>query len=196
MLLIFDNLIMTYQTKGIILKKIDHKEADQFFSIYTEDKGKILALGRGTKKIQSKLNPSLHYFSVVDLTIANGKNFDHITGVCLAKNFRRIQDQIKKIILASFGLELVEKLTEVGVSDRRIFTLLSRYFSAINENDFNNKEWQLIKNAFLIKFLDLLGFNPPPEIVSNPSMVDIFLKNQLDFELKTERFLSKIFALT
>ncbi len=186
---------MTYQTQGIILKKIDFREADQLFSIYTENKGKILAIGRGTKKIQSKLNCSLQYFSVLDLMIAPGKNYDHIAGVYLANNYKKIQKQIKKVILASFGLELIEKLTTLGNSDRRIFILLKRYLDAIDSNDFSDREWQLVKNAFSVKFLDLLGLNPPSEIVSNPIKLNIFLKNQLDFELKTERFLSKIFIL-
>ena len=178
------------------MKKTDFREADRLFTIYTEDKGKILALGRGTKKIQSKLNSSLHYFSIVNLMIAPGKNYDHIAGVYLFNNFKKINDEIKKILLAAFGLELVDKLTRPEAADKKIFTLLSRYFSAINDNSFNDNEWRLIKQAFTVKLLDLLGLNPPEQIAVNYKKLDIFLKNQLDFEIKTERFLSNIFPLT
>jgi len=206
---------MTYQTQGIILKKTDHNEADQLFSIYTEKKGKILALGKGTKKIQSKLNSSLQHFAIIDLMIAPGKNYDHIAGVNLIKNFSQIKNDLKKIILASFSLELVEKLTKVGMPDSKIFILLIKYLSAINDNSFTphpfrsnrettqlasyrkgagftQEEWRTIKQAFTVELLALLGFGPTADVISDPKKLGNFLKQHLDFELQTEKFLTKI----
>lgn len=186
---------MTYQTKGIILKKTDRGEADQLFSIYTKKTGKILALGRATKKIQSKLNGNLQHFAVIDLMIAPGKSYDHIAGVIIDKNFPAIKSNFKKIILGSFGLELVEKLTKVEQPDLTIFILLDKYLQVVNDNSFNNLEWQKIKQAFVVKFLSLLGFAPPIGIVSSQKKLDNFLKNHLDSELESEKFLIKMMPL-
>ena len=186
----------TYQTHGIILKRTDHSEADQLFSIYTKTTGKILAIGRGTKKIQSKLNGSLQYFAIVDLMIAPGRNYDHIAGVIIDKNFPKIKNNLKKIILGSFGLELVEKLTKAGQPDFAIFNLLEKYLQAVNDHFFNDSEWQKIKQAFVVKFLSLLGFAPPVDIVSSQKKLDNFLKNHLESELGSEKFLIKMMPLT
>ena len=183
---------MTYQTLGIILKKADQVEADQLFSIYPERNVKVLAIGRGTKKIRSKLNGSLRYFAVLDLLVASGKRYDHIAGVQVITNFPAIQNDLKKIILASFALELVEKLTKVGQPDDKIFTLLLKYFSALGGNSFGDQEWQIIRRAFMVKLLSLLGFAPQDEIISDVKKLDNFLKNHLDSELLTEKFLVKI----
>lgn len=185
---------MTYQTLGIILKKTDMGEANQLFSIYTQSQGKVMALGRGVKKITSKLNYQLQPFSVIELMVAPGKNYDHIAGATIVKNFTAIKKDFKKIILASFALELIEKLTKLGQPDAKIFVLLSRYLSAVDTNLFSNGNWQIIRQAFIVKLLGLLGIGPTKDIVSDPKKLDNFLKSHLDSELGTEKFLVKMMA--
>ena len=182
----------TYQTKGIILKKTDHREADQLFSIYTQTQGKVLALGRATKKTKSKLNGFLQPFCVVDLMIAPGKSYDHIAGVVIDKNFSNIKTDLKKIILGNYSLELIEKMTRVSQPDERIFMLLLKYLAVIDDNSFNNKDWNIIKQAFVVKFLTLLGLAPTPDIINSRQKLDTFLKNHLEDELHCEKFVLRI----
>ncbi|MFA6254913.1 MAG: DNA repair protein RecO [Patescibacteria group bacterium] len=182
----------TYQTIGLILKKTDHAEADQLFSIYTQNYGKVIALGRGTKKIQSKLNSSLKMFGLIDLMIAPGKNYSHIAGAVLVTNFPRLGMDLKKIVLGSFALELVDKLTETDQPDSNIFNLLAKYLSVVNDNLFKDKEWRVVKQAFIIKLLSLLGLAPNASIAADPKKLNQFLKNQLEAELQTEKFLVKM----
>ena len=182
----------TYQTHAIILKKTDQGEADQLFNIYTEEKGKVIAVGKGAKKIKSKLNSHLQLFAIVNLMIASGKNYDHIAGASLFKNFSKIKNDLKKIVLASFGVELVEKFTKVGHSDPEIFILLMKFFEVINERELSKKNWQVIKQAFVIKLLTLSGFGPTNDIIFSPEKLDDFLKQHLDSELQTEKFLVRL----
>jgi DNA repair protein RecO (recombination protein O) len=182
----------TYLTKGIILKKTDHKEYDQLFVIYTEDKGKIVALGRGTKRVKSKLNCFLQPMAVINLMIAHGKNYDHIAGVTIDQNFLKIKSDLQKIILASHGLELVEKLTELGYGDHRIFLLLAKYLQVINIHHLSTAEWQIIKRAFVVKLLSLLGLEPTPDIAADEKKLNLFLENHLNSELGTEKFLARM----
>ncbi|MFA6410530.1 MAG: DNA repair protein RecO [Candidatus Buchananbacteria bacterium] len=182
----------TYQTYGIILKKTDRGEADQLFSIYTQTHGKILALGRATKKSQSKLNCHLQSFVVVNLMIAFGKSNDHIASAEIFKNFSSLSKDLKKIFLASFGLELIEKLTKLGQPDPKIFSLLARYLWVIDKNNFSDSDWYLIKKTFTLKLLTLLGLEPKADIAANPKKLDWFLKQLLEDELQTEKFLNKI----
>jgi len=184
----------TYQTKGIILKKTDQGEADQLFIIYTQSHGKITALGRATKKIKSKLSGNLKQFAIIDLMIAPGKNYSHIAAANIFVNFKKLEKDLKKIILASHSLELVDKMTKSEQGDQEIFNLLCRYFNALDENLFKDEEWQIINQAFVIKLLAILGFNPTKDIADSPSKLRIFLKNHLNQELKTSHFLSKILA--
>lgn len=181
----------TYYTRGIILKKSDRGEADQIFSIYTQDRGKVVALGRATKKIQSKLNPSLQQFTVLELMIATGKAVDHIAAVKIETNFKNLRQDLKKIILGSFALELTEKLTKTDHSDPKIFSLLAKYLTALDGNEFKDSDWQTIKQAFAVKLLILLGLEPTEDTLADTKKLDIFLNNQLDSQLQTEQFLMR-----
>lgn len=182
----------TFYTKGIILSKTDRGEADQLFNIYTKDRGKVVALGRATKKMQSKLNGSLQPFTVLRLMIANGKVFDHVAGVDIVIHYSEVMKDLKKIVLGSHGLELVDSLTKLGNGDDRIFNLLDKYLEAINDNDFADNDWQLVKQAFTIKLLTLLGFKPPVEVADDFKKLDSFLQSHLDSELKTNKFLVRL----
>jgi DNA repair protein RecO (recombination protein O) len=185
--------VATYQTLGIILSKTDRGQADQLFSIYTSNHGKISALGRGTKKIESKLNCQLQFFCVINLMIAVGRNYDHIAGALIVQDFCPLKKNIKKIVMASFGLELVDKLTKLSQSEEKIFDLLFKYLVFINSSAISPKAWSVLRRRFVNQLLILSGLGPKADIASDPEKLDIFLKNQLDFELKTERFLTKIY---
>ncbi len=183
----------TFYTQGIILKKTDRGEADQLFSIYTYARGKVVALGRATKKIQSKLNPSLQQYAILNLMIAPGKRYDHIAAVKLDRNFSSLKNNFKKIVLGAFALELVEKFTKPDSPDPKIFLLLQKYFIALNDHDFKDSDWLVIKQAFALKLLTLLGFKPEEVIASDAKKFDQFLQHQLDDKLQTEEFILKLF---
>ena len=186
----------TFYTKGIILTQTDRGEADQLFRIYTLSNGKVSALGRATKKIQSKLNPSLQQFAILELMIATGKSHDHVAAVKIEKNFANIKNDLKKIVLGSYALELVEKLTKIDSPDPKMFTLLVKYFTALEENSFEDSEWQVVKQAFAVKLLTILGLEPKEEVIADAKKFDNFLVNQLDAQLNTEQFMLKISSLT
>jgi len=182
----------TYQTKGIILKIADRGEADQLFGIYTAKMGKISALGKGTKKIKSKLNSHLRQFAVINLMVATGKNYDHIAAAEIVKYFSWISNDLKKIIYASFALELVEKMTKDGMADMQIYNLLNNYLAAINEHSYTDKQWLVIKRAFITKFLTILGFAPPANISNDSKKLENFFIIHLEKPLEIEKFLVKM----
>lgn len=186
----------TFYTKGIILIKTDRGEADQLFSIYTQSNGKVSALGRATKKIQSKLNPSLQQFATLELMIATGKSYDHLAAVKIEKNFAGIKNDLKKIVLGSYALELVDKLTKVDSPDEQIFILLSKYFTALEENNFKDSEWQAVKQAFAVKLLTILGLEPTEDVIADAKKLDNFLLHQLEEQLNTEQFMLRTKSLT
>jgi len=186
----------TYRTPGIILKKIDWGEAGQLFSIYTRDFGKLSLSGRGTKKIKSKLNGQLQYFAVIDLVAAKGKNFDQLTGALILNNFKNIKSDFCKIAMASFGLELFERLTRANQVEHEMFDLLLKYLEVIEKmTRITKKNWLVVRQKFIIKLMTLSGYAPSADDMSTGKKLEIFLKNYLDQPLKTENLL-KALSLT
>lgn len=182
-----------YQTQGIILKKTDFGEASQLFNIYSRDFGKIEVVGRGTKKIQSKLNSHLQFFAIIDLMIAKGKSFDQLTGARIIKIFPQLKTDFRKTILASFGLELIDKLTKTNQLDEKIFSLLTDYLETINKKTIVKKEdWQVIKKSFVSQLMTVLGYKPSFQIIDNLAKLNDFLAKHLDQELNSEKFINQL----
>jgi|SRR3989339_1423690 len=178
-----------YRTKAIILKKNNWQESSQLFTFYTKNFGKVNALGRGTKKIQSKLNNSLQFFSLLDLTFAKGKNFDHVTGVEIIQDFKELKNNYRKIVYSCYNLELVEQLTTFYNPEPEVFDLLLNYFEFINQLDQKiDAGLGLIKNRFTAKLLTIIGYQPPENIVLNKQKFNIFLDNCLEKKLKSSTF--------
>ncbi len=183
---------MTYQAKGIILKIVDRGEADQIFYIYTREKGKITAIGKGTKKIQSKLNGQLQPFALIYLMLAPGKNQDHLAGAEAFKNFGEIKKNLRKIILGSFAMEVVEKMTPFSQPEPEIYDLLSRFFEALNKKELDPKTIESYRQNFIVKFFSILGLAPLPEIACNKNKLGKFVQDNIEYELKTIKLLEKI----
>jgi len=129
---------MYYKTQGIILKRRDYREVDGLFSIYTKDRGKIEVVAKGVKKIKSKLSSHLDYFSLVDLMIAKGRNFDQIAGATMTRNFSSLKSDLGKIILGSYCFEVVDALIKTEYRDERIWKLLNEALELLEITDYSN----------------------------------------------------------
>jgi len=73
------------RTRGFVLKKENSGEADQIFTLYTEDLGRIKVLGRGIRKLTSKLRSGIDVFNLCEIEFVQGKNFKTLTDAFLIK---------------------------------------------------------------------------------------------------------------
>ena len=80
-----------YRTQGIIIKKDDWKESDQFFTVFTKDFGKILVIGRGIRKVSSKLRSGMETFYFSEIEFIQGKKCKTLVDAVLIDNFRNIK---------------------------------------------------------------------------------------------------------
>ncbi|MEA2064749.1 MAG: DNA repair protein RecO [Patescibacteria group bacterium] len=150
---------MYYSSHGIILKKQNFHESDSFFSIYTYNFGKTEAVARGVKKSKSKLSGHLDYFSIIDLMIARGKNFNHISGAAAVKNFLNIRKNSQKINLIFYCLEISDYFIKIEKKDKKIFLLLRQLLIIANKN-LHTERLKFIAHCYILKLLNFLGYSP------------------------------------
>ena len=155
---------MLYRSQAIILKKTDWGEAGQLFTFYTAGFGKVTAAGRGTKKVTSKLNGHLQFFSVIDTLFASGKRVEQLTGALMIKNFPTIKQDLKKTVVASYGLELLDRFTPEGQRDDRLYAVLNHLLEQLEIATDEHEKLLNIKNEFTIQLLTILGYRPPLDI--------------------------------
>jgi DNA repair protein RecO (recombination protein O) len=152
--------VPTYKTKGIIIKRVNYKEADKILTIFTPNMGKISALAKGVRKTTSKLGGHLELFGSVNLILAEGKGFDIVTSVEKNCHFKNLCFDLDKASHAYYVCELVDKFTHENFKDTRLYDLLFLTLDAVNCEIALNKKLDLILSSFKIKLLHILGFLP------------------------------------
>lgn len=153
--------MVTYRTKGIIIKKIDYGEADRILTIFTSGLGKISAIAKGVRKTTSKMGGYLELFNVVDLMLAEGKNLEIVTSVKTINNFTNLCGSLNKTCKAYYIIELLDKLTPDEYKDTRVFNLCVKTLMVLNEKNINNSlQENLVIQSSKLKLLVLLGFSP------------------------------------
>ena len=64
-----------YRTQAFILNKTDWNEADQIFTVYTEEFGKIKIVAKAIRKIKSKLRSGMDLFYLSEIEFIQGKSY-------------------------------------------------------------------------------------------------------------------------
>lgn len=147
---------MQYRTRGIIIKRKNFGEADRLLTIYTEKRGKITAIARGSRRVLSKLAGHLELFYLSDLIFVEGKNIDTITGAQIIEVFPILRKNLIKTNRAHYLAELIDQLIKENEPSREIFNLLKqalRYLDRFGRGD-------LLLPYFELRLLSLLGHKP------------------------------------
>jgi DNA repair protein RecO (recombination protein O) len=120
---------MYYSLNAIILSRASFREDDLVVSVYSKERGKLMLVARGAKKIKSKLAGHLEPVSLSFLEIARGKSRDQLIGAQLIKSHAGIKNDILKTAYSNYFLELLNELTFENHADHRVFELTKKYLT-------------------------------------------------------------------
>lgn len=123
---------MNIRTQGIVLLKRDWREHDRIYTIYTCDYGKVEVLGRGTRKIISKLASHLEPPGLVDLLIIRGRIFDHITGVKRLDEFSNIRTDFSRLFEFARMVAVFNHEVKLEQKDQELYALLNNFLQDLN----------------------------------------------------------------
>jgi DNA repair protein RecO len=147
----------TLNTKAIILNRKFFNEKDERIFLYSKDFGRLELIGRGTKKIQSKLSSHLEPINLVDLMIVKGRQYDYI-GAAISKNcFYKTKSNFKKVILIENFFSKILQTTKENEKEENIFYLLVNFLFLLDNLE-KKEHWQLASNLATIKLFGFLGY--------------------------------------
>jgi DNA repair protein RecO len=141
---------------AIILKKQPYGEGDELFTFFTEQAGKLRALGKSTKFAKSKLQHALQTCFLVRVTLT-GRGLPKIIGAEAVNVFPNIRENLSAAKMAFFALEAVLKSTPDEQKNERLFHLLVMFYSFL---DLCKTRFELLPLGlakFKIQFLAHLG---------------------------------------
>lgn len=149
-----------YRTKGLFLKKEDRGEADQLFSIFTKDFGKLEILGKAIRKIKSKLRGGVEPFYLSEIEFIQGKTYKTLTDAISIEKFQNIRKDLKKLKVAFEISEVLDNLVKGQEPDEKIWHLLNETFLKLNNCQLSIVNCQLLYYYFLWNLLSILGYQP------------------------------------
>ena len=155
-----------YRTQGIFLKKEDRGEADQLFTIYTKDFGKLEILGKAIRKIKSKLRAGAELFYFSEIEFIQGKAYKTLTDAILIDKFENIRKDLERLGVCYQISKVLDSLVKGQERDEKIWHLLLETFKRLNSPNLKSTIYNLQYYYFLWNLLSLLGFKP--ELFSCP----------------------------
>lgn len=149
----------SYNTEGVVLKRVDFGEADRILTVLSKNRGKISCIAKGVRKIESKKSGHIELLNQVKLGVAEGRNLDIVTEAEVINTFRNIKSDLNKVASSYKVLELVESITQEDQENYSVYNLLLTILSYLN-SETDKEQIQSYLRAFEIKLLGTSGFRP------------------------------------
>ena len=146
------------RTKAIVIKKQNTNEYDQLVTCYTEELGKIVAIAKSILKKTSLQSMHLDVLNLVEFDLIEGRAWPIIASAQSEDAYLPIKDSIRKFSVASFFLDVIDKIIFENERDAGMWSFLISNFKELKEA----KEEEVL-NIFRKKqvgFLDISGYAP------------------------------------
>jgi len=146
------------KTLAVTLNRVDYSNTSQIATFYTLNYGKLRALARGSKRMGKKALGSIDLFSYNEIIFLKKEpgNLHLLTEWELLEDFPAFRKEIERFYSACYVVELLNKLSEEGETDKPLFHLLLDTLHSLSRD--NNKDLSLL--AFELQLLKHLGYLP------------------------------------
>jgi len=136
------------KTRGIVIKRRVFGEADRILTILTPGQGKIEAIAKGSRKLNSKLGGHIELYYVSDWILAEGRTWQIVTSADTVQDFPLLRQSLETVKEASHVAHLVARLLPDGEPHREVYNLLEEVLGAIRPGSsplvLRQFEWQLL----------------------------------------------------
>lgn len=179
----------SYKATGIVIKRINFREADKILTIFTKEYGKISILAKGIRKIHSRKASQLELFSYVKVNLVHSKFLDIVTEVEVQEFFPKIRNNLKNIAYAYELIEIIDRLCPEQETHKKIFDLSLEVLRILNTKE--HKDTKLLLDKFALQVLWNLGFLPYGQVRTGTSL-DKFLESIIERNIMSKKLLNKI----
>lgn len=158
-------------TEGIILKRINYKDADKILTIYTKESGKVSAIAKGIRKINSKRKSHLELLNHVKMHLIKNNGMYIIAQTEVISTSSKLRGDLKKTNFAYYITEIFDKLIPDEEENELLFKFLVKTLITLN-----NSSNITIVNGFNLKILKLSGFYSKSKIRDFPNNIKEYFK--------------------
>lgn len=144
---------ISVKTNAIVIKRLNYRDTDKLVTLYTEELGKIVAIAKGMRKMNSKARSHLELLNLskVELIESHGRYI--ITHAETISTFAKIKSSYEKISESYYILELLDKLSPEDEQNPILYNFLVKTIETLNEIDSPH-----LLNAYNVKIIKILGY--------------------------------------
>lgn len=146
-------------TDGIVLKRVKVSDYDKILTVFTKKAGKMSGAVKGSQNPKSKLAAGSHPFVYGEFSFSKSGRLSNINSIEVKDAFYHLREDLDKLMVASYFLELMNIVTVENVINIDLFDLL-HYFLKYLEKSETQETAHLLKATFELKLLDLIGLRP------------------------------------
>ncbi|OGL84712.1 hypothetical protein A3B36_01485 [Candidatus Uhrbacteria bacterium RIFCSPLOWO2_01_FULL_55_36] len=133
-------------------------ERGKYMTLLTEARGLVVAQGQGVMPARSKLGGSLTPYRLLSITVAT-RNIERVIGVEVLETFVQLWRDAKRQGYAAWALSAIAQCVKPGAADQKLFHLTLEYLRIVNNTISSEKLFPLLRLAFAVKFIHLLGYH-------------------------------------
>ena len=120
-----------YHCEAVTLKKFPLGEADLLVTLYTKERGKVRALARGARRSNSKLVGHFEPLTQVKLSLAQGRDLDHVVQAQVLSGFALLKGDLGAITKGLYVAELVDGFGSESNPNQPLYRLVIDTLHAI-----------------------------------------------------------------
>lgn len=148
-----------YKTEALILKVRSWGEADQLVTLFSRERGKLVAMAKGARKPQSKLRAGIQPLTYSDLMLHTGRSIDRITGSQSLRGYN-LRDQLDKLTLGMYWADLLDRVLPERESNPPIFDLALKSLAVLETAGFNGSRLEAFSLFVEWSLIGLMGYQP------------------------------------
>lgn len=145
-----------YADEAVVLSRRDFGESDRILSVYSKNHGKLSLIAKGIKKLKSRKRGHLEVFSLIKFSASESKGIDIMTEAEAISNFESIRKDLRKITVAYYFVEIINKINKEGEKNTALYELLVKFLGLLEETNALKR----LRLEFAYKTLVLLGYWP------------------------------------
>lgn len=143
--------------RGIVLRSVDTKESDKILTVLTAEKGKIPVVAKGARSRRSRVTAATQLLAYAEFTLSESHGWQYLTEAGTLELFDGVRRDVELLSLGSYFAELTEA---VAYEESEAGNILSLLLNALYALGTLRRPPELVRAAFELKLMSLIGFEP------------------------------------
>jgi DNA repair protein RecO (recombination protein O) len=144
------------KVEAVVLRHSDYGEADRLLTLFTREQGKLRAIAKGVRKMQSRKAGHLEPFTQVALMLAQGHDLWIVTQAEAIESLQPLREDLTRLSYAGYVVELLDRFTYEEGQNWQLYNLLVETLKRLSAEE----DAFIPVRYYEMRLLDLLGFRP------------------------------------